>query len=121
MKRKILFLVFTDSACIQNHAFMYAIDLHKAGHETKLILEGKGTLALRRLAKGDERFIGFYKAACEKDILVGACRKASGGCVDEKDSVQDIANQYSIELLDDLMGHAGITKYVDEGYEVITF
>ena len=100
---------------------MYAIDLHRAGHEIKIILEGKGTLALRRLAQGDERFIGYYKEACKLGILVGACRTASRGCVDENDDVQEIAKQYSLALLDDLMGHAGITNYVDEGYEIVTF
>ena len=120
MNRKLLFLLFAESHCKQNHAFMYAIDLAKNGHEVKLVIEGKATLCLRRL-KGDARFVELFKEACTMGLLVGACRKASGGCVSEEDSVQDIAKQYNLKMLDELMGHASITSFVNEGYEVVTF
>lgn len=120
MARKLLFLVFTNDPCRRNHAFMYALDLHRQGHETKIILEGEGTQSLRDRTG---RFGELFAEAVEANVLVGACKTASGGCAsdDPARSVAALAETAGLPLLDTMGGHAGIGPFVKDGYEIVTF
>ena len=122
MKRKILFLVFTDDACRQNHAFMYALECSALGHEVRLLLEGPATACLNRLAEGG-KFGRLFKSARDGGLIEGACRTASGGCSTKlKDrNVAKLAEKEGLKLLSDLDGHAGIGRFIGAGYQVIVF
>ncbi|MBI5549502.1 MAG: hypothetical protein HY901_36915 [Deltaproteobacteria bacterium] len=118
MKRKLLFVVFTNDACRRNHAFMYAIDLARHGHEVRLILEGEGTRSVR---EREGRFGELFEEARGLGILAGACKTASAGCKDEGRDVTTLVREAGLPLLDNLSGHAGIEPFVRDGYEVVTF
>ncbi|HAF94535.1 MAG: hypothetical protein A2X34_09795 [Elusimicrobia bacterium GWC2_51_8] len=122
MKQKLLFLVFTDDACRQNHAFMYALECHALGHKVRLILEGPATACLNRLAEGGN-FSQLFKRAKDSGLLEGACKTASGGCsTNEKDrDVAKIAGKEGLRLISDLDGHAGIGRFVESGYQIMIF
>ena len=118
MKRKLLFLVFTNDACRRNHAFMYAVDLSRNGHDVRLIVEGDAT---RCLLEREGRFGELFEEARGLGLLVGLCRAASQGCSDPSRDVTRLAQECGLTLIDTLDGHAGIASFVAEGYEVITF
>lgn len=118
--RKFLFLVFTNEPCRRNHAFLYALDLNRQGHQTRIILEGEATQSLRERTG---RFAELLEEARRANLLVGACKTASGGCAthDPDRDVVRIAEESRIPLLDEMDGHAGIGAFVRDGYEIITF
>jgi hypothetical protein len=118
MKRKLLFVVFTDDACRRNHAFMYAIDLARHEHSVRILLEGDATQSLR---ERDGRFGELFEEARALGLLVGACKTASSGCGDPARDVTGLARESGVPLIDTLDGHAGIEPFVGEGYEVVTF
>ena len=118
MKRKILFVVFTNDGCKRNHAFLYAADLARHGHQVQLILEGEGAQALR---EREGRFGELFEEARKLGIVAGACKAASAGCQDPARDVTAIAQELGLPLLGTLDGHAGIGSYVAEGYEVVVF
>ena len=122
MKRKFMFLLFTDEQCRLNHAFMYAIDMRKKGYEVRIIIEGPSTQCLGRLAEGG-KFPGLFREAHSLGLIAGACKTASGGCsTGKKDrNVADIAGESGVKMLADLDGHAGIETFVNEGYEIMVF
>lgn len=118
--RKLLFLVFTNEACRRNHAFLYALDLHRQGHQTRIILEGEATQCLRERTG----FFGeIFEEAQAAKLLVGACKTASGGCATREPGrgVAAMAEEGQIPLLDDMGGHAGIASFVRDGYEIVVF
>jgi len=121
--RKHLFVVFTDDSCRQNHALMWALDLHAKGHHVRVILEGTGTRAVSEMTLPDSRLGTMLKEARDLGILAGACDRASHGCACEDPSrkVADLARDQKVELLADLNGHAGIESFVREGYELVVF
>jgi hypothetical protein len=123
MNRKMLFVVFSDDSCRQNHALLYANDLHSKGHEIKVIIEGAATASLRNLEDASSLFSRLFAQAKGAGLLVGACKRASGGCATgcEERNVTEIAQQQGLALLDDCEGHAGIERFVREGYEVVVF
>jgi hypothetical protein len=121
MRRKLLFLVFTDEPCKQTHAFLYALDLHKKGYDVRLIVEGHAT---RSFAKLDDPSCTFAKVFAEANglgIVAGACKTASRGCGSQDSSVEKTVSAQSVALLDDMDGHAGIEPFIRDGYEVLVF
>jgi hypothetical protein len=118
MKRKLLFVVFTNDACKRNHAFLYANDLARRGHDVRLIIEGDATQCL---LEREGLFDKLLEEARGLGILAGLCKTASAGCSDPSRDVTRLAEESGIELLDTLDGHAGIASFVAEGYEIVTF
>ncbi|MBN1534851.1 MAG: hypothetical protein JXA20_19425 [Spirochaetes bacterium] len=122
MKRKLLFVLFADDVCRQNHAFMYALDLHRQGHETRIIVEGPATrLFDERLGDRESKFYGLFAEAKELGLIAGACGAASAGCANRKDDVviSDLVSREGVNLLSGMYGHAGIGSYADQGYELV--
>jgi len=120
MPRKLLFLLFTDVACTQNHALKYALDAARRGHEVKVIIEGRGTTCLQRL-DADAPFAELLGRTQSAGLLVGACECATSSCGDDTGTSLAAAKRHGVTLLADLDGHAGIGHLIDEGYEVICF
>lgn len=118
MKRKLLFVVFTNDSCRRNHAFMYAIDLARHGHDVRLILEGE---AVRCLGEREGRFGELFEQARSLGLVVGACKTASAGCSNPSNDVTALARAAGVDLIGTLEGHAGIETFVSDGYEVVTF
>jgi len=121
--RKMLFVVFSDDSCRQTHALMYAMELHAKGHEVRLILEGTATQVLHELASPESKRGALLRSAQAAGVLVGACARASAGCASPapQRKVTELATAHAVPLLADLEGHAGIERFVREGYEVVVF
>jgi hypothetical protein len=121
-KRKLLFVLFSDDSCRQNHAFMYALDLHKNGHDVQIIIEGAATQLLSEITDADSRTIQLLRETQKAGLVAGACERASSGCAsgDPKRDVAEVAGLNGIALLSDMDGHAGIERFVRDGYEIVT-
>jgi hypothetical protein len=119
--RKLLFLLFTDDACRQNHALMYALELKEKGHDVKLVLEGLATRMMG--ARAESRTGSLLREACAAGLVAGACERASSGCAsdDPGRKVTELARERGVALLNGLGGHADIEPFVREGYELVTF
>ncbi len=119
--RKLLFVVFSDDACRQNHALMYALDLHARGHAARIVLEGPATRMVETLGAAESRTGDLLRRACAAGLVAGACARASSGCAsdDPARKVADRARDAGVRLLSDLDGHASIAPFVAEGYEIV--
>ncbi len=119
--RKLLLVLFADDACRQNHALMYALDLHEKGHAVKLILEGSATKLVSTMSSSTSRTGALLRQARDAGLVAGACGRASSGCASEDPArkVADLAQAAGLRLLADLQGHASIEPFVREGYEVV--
>ena len=118
MARKLLLVVFTNDGCRRNHAFMHAIDWAQHGHTVRIVLDGEAVQCLR-VREG--RFPALYEEASRLGLIEGVCKAASSGCGDEARDVTALALERDLTLLDSMRGHAGVARFVDEGYEVIVF
>ena len=121
MKRKLLFLIFTDEVCKLYHSIIYALDLKENGHQVKIILEGLSTKKIKEICEENEDMKALLMQLREHDLLIGACKAASHGCGSSKSDVPEWMRDREIRLLEDLDGHAGITYLVEQGYEIVTF
>ncbi|MDO5040823.1 MAG: hypothetical protein Q4D95_01910 [Peptoniphilus sp.] len=112
MEKKILFYGMTKEKMCFNHILLNALDLSEAGFEVKIIFEGGSV----KLIEGfEQESSGPYKKAKEKGLIAGicyACSKVMG--------VLEVNEKSNLPLLKDMNGHAGMKKYAEEGYQIIS-
>lgn len=120
MQRKILFVVFAEDVCRQLHAFLYALDLHGKGYQTRIIIEGMATRLLADLAQAPLRLQKAVNDAKAAGLIAGACQQACMGCGSDEDrNIVDAIKAQGVSFLHDLENHAGLEPFIREGYEVI--
>ena len=109
---KILFYAMTGEKLCFLHVLMNAVDLAGKGHEVKVIFEGRSVALAPQL---DEEKNPLFLRAREAGLIAGVCRAcAKQFGVDEK------AEAIGLPLISDMMGHAGMAAYADDGYQVIS-
>ena len=118
MARKILFVVFTNDGCKRNHAYLWAADLARHGHQVRIVIEGEATQSLR---EREGRFGELFEQARGLGLVAGVCKAASAGCQDPARDVTAIATGLGLKLLDGADGHASLEPFVSDGYEVVVF
>lgn len=110
---KILFYVMEGEKMCFNHAMLNAEALLYAGKEVKIILEGK-SVKLPKVLEDDKNSL--YKKLLDAGVIVGVCKACSKVL-----GVYEDNERLGLTLLDDMKGHAGMEKYVSEGYQVVVF
>ncbi len=111
MKKVLYYGMSGQKMCFQ-HILMNALDLHEAGAEVKIIIEGQSVTLVPVFEKENNYF---YKRAKEAGIIVGICLACSKVLEVYDDNIGS-----GLAMLDDMNGHAGMRKYIEEGYEVIS-
>lgn len=110
---KILFYVMEGEKMCFNHAMLNAEALLDAGKEVKIILEGKSVKLPKIL---EEEKNPLYKKLLDAGVIVGVCKACSKVLGAYEDN-----ERLGLTLLDDMKGHAGMEKYVSEGYQILIF
>jgi hypothetical protein len=59
---------------------------------------------------------GLYTQVKEADLIQGVCRACS-----MKMQVLELIEKTGLPLLDDMSGHPGMAKYIEDGFEIINF
>ena len=115
MKKVALFVFNGDPMCFI-HVLLNGLDLHEKGNEVRIVVEGSATKLIPEMARQDHPLFALYRRALEKELIAGACRACSA-----KLGVKQAIEQTGLALLDDMNGHPGMAKFLDEGFEMISF
>lgn len=110
--QKVLFYAMTGEKMCFQHILLNALDLAEAGAEVKIIFEGA---SVKLPAVFFEEGNKLFQKTLDKGLIAGiclACSRALG--VYE----QNLAT--GLPMLDDMMGHAGMRPYTEQGYRVIS-
>lgn len=97
------------------HVLLNAIDLHAKEGEVKIILEGEATKLVVELCKPAHPLHGLYEKVKKLDLIDAVCRACA-----LKMGVLAAAEAEGFRIADDMAGHAGMTPYIEQGYEIIT-
>jgi hypothetical protein len=56
-------------------------------------------------------------------MLAGACKTASAGCAaqDPSRDMTSLAAEQGVPLLDEMDGHAGVSAFVADGFELVIY
>lgn len=96
------------------NALEVAKEFKEGGDQVKVIFDGAGTKWIGTLSDNQNQMNPLYEAI--KDTIEGACYFCSGAF-----GVRNEVEKAGIPFLKDYDGHPSIKKYVDAGYQVITF
>ncbi|MDO5301122.1 MAG: DsrE family protein [Tissierellia bacterium] len=112
MKKVLVYAMEGKKMCFL-HALMNAKQLKEKGYEVKVILEGQSvTLPKELVAEKNPLFQGLK----EDGTIVGVCHACSKTL-----GVFEDNEKLGLTMIDDMYGHAGVAKYLEDGYEVLTF
>lgn len=115
MKRVMLFAFNGELMCFV-HVLLNALDMNEKGYDVRIVVEGSATKLISELAREGNPMFRLYRKATAQDLFEGACRACSA-----KMKVSEAIEKEGLPFLDDMSGHPGMAKYLDEGYQVIAF
>lgn len=111
-KNKVLFYGMTGEKMCFQHILMNALDLHAAGDDVKIIFEGA---SVKLVAKFEEENNPLYNRAKKAGLLEGVCLACSKVLGVYEENLKS-----GLTMLEDMNGHAGMKKYIKDGYKVIS-
>ncbi|MCF8067837.1 MAG: DsrE family protein [Desulfobacterales bacterium] len=114
--KKVALFAFNGEAMCFVHVMLYALDFHKKDYDIKLIIEGTATKLIKDLADPEAPFSKLYNEIKEKGLIDSVCKACSS-----KMGTLDDAETQGLTINDELMGHPSMEKYMDAGYEILTF
>lgn len=115
MKKFALFVFNGDPMCFI-HVLLNALDMSDNGHKAKIIIEGGATQLIPELEKQSHPLNRLWKKAKYQGLVDGVCK----ACANKMETISDAKNQ-GLPLLEDMLGHPGMARYRDAGFEIITF
>ena len=115
MKKIVLFAFRGEATCFV-HVLLNALDFDDKGHQARIVMEGDSVSLVEQLEQPGFKFHGLYAKAKDKGLIAGACKGCSAVL-----GATGAVNKAGLPLLDDVMGHPSMAKWMDDGYSVITF
>ena len=114
--KKIALFAFNGELMCFIHVLLNALDMKEKGYDVKIIIEGSATKLVPELARKANPMFGLYEKAKSLGIIDGVCK----ACSQKMGTIED-AKAEGLALLDDMNGHPGMARYLDDGFEVISF
>jgi len=115
MKKVALFVYNGDPMCFI-HVLLTGPDMNNRGYEVKIIIEGSATKLVPGLSKEDNPMHRLYEKTKGLDLIDGVCK----ACSNKMGTLETVKAQ-GLRLLDEMTGHPSMARYLDEGFEIITF
>ena len=115
MKKVALFAYNGEFMCFV-HVLLNALDMRERGYDAKIVIEGAATKLVPELAKEANPMHRLYEKIKGLDLIDGACKACSN-----KMGVLEEVKAEGLRLLDEMSGHPSMARYLEEGFEVITF
>jgi hypothetical protein len=113
--QKIVVFAFRGDPMCFAHVLLNALDISEKGLGGKIVLEGEATKLLAELTKPEHPLSQLYHKAKEKNLFAAVCRACA-----TKMGVLDSIEKEGLPFGDDMAGHPGMSKFINEGYRVIT-
>jgi hypothetical protein len=119
MTRKVALFAFNGEPMCFVHVLLNALDMRERGYDVRLVIEGSATKLVKSFTEPDSparAFAPLYEKVKEAGLIDCACR----ACSVKMGSLESAEDQ-GIALCDEMSGHPSIARYMEEGYETITF
>ncbi len=109
---KILYYGMTGEKMCFQHIFLNALDLAAEDKEVKIIFEGA---SVKLVPVFEEENNPLYTKAKNAGLIAGVCLACA-----KMMNVYEQCKNSGITMLDDMNGHAGMKRYIKDGYNVIS-
>jgi len=115
MKKIVLFVFNGDPMCFI-HVLLNALDMKEKDCDVKIVIEGEAVKLIPEVTKTNNPQHKLWEKVKSSGLIAGVCR----ACSHKLGTLKDAESQ-GLLLLDDMSGHPSMLKYMNDGYEVITF
>ncbi len=116
MNKQVALVAFNGESMCFVHVLLNALDMKEKEYDVKIIIEGSATKLTKELANEEAPFSNLYQQIKEKGLVDCVCQ----ACANKMGVLESVKEQ-GLPLGNDLKGHPSLAKYIDEGYQVITF
>ena len=116
MQKKVALVAFNGDPMCFIHVLLNALDMEQRGYDVKIIIEGAATKLLCQLPDEKTPFSRQYIEVKEKGLIDCVCQ----ACAVKMESLDAVKAQ-KLPLCNEMTGHPSLAKYIDAGYEIITF
>jgi len=116
MAKKVLLVAFKGEPMCFVHVLLNALDMKEKGYDVKVVIEGTATQAAAELNDPGKPFAKLYQRVREAGLIDCACQACSA-----KMAVLPVLQAQGLAMCAEMSGHPSLAKYVEQGYEVITF
>jgi len=114
--RKMALYVFNGDPMCFIHVLLNTLEFKENGDDVRIVVEGAATALVPKLAMPDNPLHSLWNKVKDAGLVDGVC-KACAGKMDAKDA----AVEQGLPLLDDMAGHPGMARYMNDGFEILTF
>jgi len=115
MKKIALFAFNGEPMCFV-HVLLNALDMKEKGYDVKVIIEGSATKLVEELADPTKPFANLYHKVKDQGLIDCVCQACSA-----KMNSLNAATAQQLPLCNELMGHPSMAKYMEQGFEIVTF
>ena len=115
MKKIVIFAFRGDVMCFI-HVLLNALDMKAKGYDVKLVIEGEATKVIPEMAAASHPLNQIYQKIKSQGLIDGVCRACSA-----KMNVTAQVEAEGLAFLDDMNGHPSMARYLNNGFELITF
>jgi len=116
MSRKIALCAFNGELMCFAHVLLNAEEMKSGGYDVKLIIEGTATGLIQELENGEKPFAKLYDRVKKMGIIDCVCQ----ACAAKTGSLESAKTQ-KLPLCSEMSGHPSISKYIEDGYEILIF
>ena len=112
MSNKIAIFAFKGNVMCFAHVLLNAVDMKSKGMDVKIIMEGEAVKLIKELQESNN---GLYAKAKELGLFDCICKACSA-----KMNVLEFNENSGIPLADEMHGHPAMSRYINDGYQIIT-
>ena len=114
MTRKIVVYAFNGEVMCFMHALLNVLDMKQKEFDVKLVIEGSATKQIKESQGENSPIAQLYETVKSAGLIDCVCK----ACSNKMGSLED-AKEQGLPICDDMSGHPSMSKYIDEGYEII--
>ena len=115
MKKQVLVAFNGEFMCFV-HVLLNGLDMKSRGYDVKIVIEGAATKVIPELSVAGNPLKSLYQKVKDQGLIDAVCRACA-----TKMNVLDVVETEGLPIADEMSGHPSLARYVDAGYEVITF
>jgi hypothetical protein len=116
MKKVALFAFIGEPMCFA-HVLLNAFEMKEKGYDVRIVMEGSATKLVKDFHEDETLpFAKQYKKAVEQGLVDAVC----DACAAKMGSKQSAVDQ-GLKLVGEMKGHPSVSRYLEEGFEVLTF
>jgi len=116
MDKKFALFAFNGDPMCFIHVILNALDLDKKGYEVKVIVEGSTTKLASQFEDKKNPLYEKYQELKNSTLIDCFCK----ACSNKMGSLSEV-EKLGFNTCSELMGHPAMSKYIEEGYTIITF